>query len=229
MVRMFSLVRWLPSSLTDASSSVFLLLIKPGDHIKQTITLTEMTDFSGLNIVGNIWDLVSAQLKMGVSVKHSNCVIYSQLWHWDHTVTWSSMTPRVPGTRLISTLPHTHTHACTHSSEKSKWRMCWCEDSGRLNFLTRIIKMMEAALKADPSHHISVSSPRFWSIGRPLQWWSKRWSKFGFSWTEIIRTNVVKTIKDGHGRFILNRWFLVLPGVIYILCLREELWSLGDL
>lgn len=106
---MFSFVRWLPSSLTDTSSSVFLLLIKPGDQIKQTITLTEMTDFSGLNIVGNFWDLVSAQLKMGVSVKHSNCVIYSQLWHWDHTVTWSSMTPRVPGTRLISTLPHTHT------------------------------------------------------------------------------------------------------------------------
>lgn len=102
VVCMFSLVRWLPSSLTDASSSVFF-------QIKQTITLTEMTDFSGLNIVGNFWDLVSAQLKMGVSVKHSNCVIYSQLWHWDHTVTWSSMTPRVPGTRLISTLPHTHT------------------------------------------------------------------------------------------------------------------------
>ena len=81
--------------------------------------------------------------------------------------------------------------------------MCWCEDSGRLNFLTRIIKKM----KADPSHHISVSSPRFWSVGRPFtEWWSKRWSKFGFSWTEMIRTNVIEMIKDAHGRFIFS-WY----------------------
>lgn len=45
------------------------------------------------------------------------CDLLTLLWHWDHTVT-RSMTPRVPGNHLISTLQNTHTHTQTEDYSK---------------------------------------------------------------------------------------------------------------
>lgn len=126
---------------------------------------------------------------------------------------------------------HTHTHTRVYAQF---WEV---QVKNVLVWRFRTVELLDQDHKNDGSSFKSRSiTSYFCFIASVLihwktstEWGSKRWSKFGFSWTEVIRTNVVKTIKDGHGRFILNRWFLVLPGVIYILCLREELWSLGDL
>ncbi len=51
----FSHIHWLPSSL-------WLVLpreLVTGDKIKHSVTLKQITDFSELNIVGNIWDHAS--------------------------------------------------------------------------------------------------------------------------------------------------------------------------
>lgn len=47
------------------------------------------------------------------------CDLLTLLWHRDHTVT-RSMTPRVPGNHLISTLQNTHTHTYTQTEDYSK-------------------------------------------------------------------------------------------------------------